>query len=161
MTVLRLCHVNFLAEIIAEAVWLYFRFPLSIRMVEVMLASSGTFVTHKTAHECAEKFRRDYANTIRCRTPRLGESRNTKIPGPPILISGVAITLVIRCRRTSERGVSPRLPSIQSFMTTIDSAANLDRQSNISVRVGSWLKRIIRRQDSNLRYFHGGHCYSK
>lgn len=28
------------AEIIAEAVWLYFRFPLSFRMVEDMLAYS-------------------------------------------------------------------------------------------------------------------------
>lgn len=61
------------AEIIAEAVWLYFRFPLSFRMVEDMLAYRGIFVTHKTVHEWAEKFGRDYANTIRRRTPRLGD----------------------------------------------------------------------------------------
>ncbi len=36
---------RFLAEIIAEAVWLYVRFPLSFRMVEDMLAYRGVVVT--------------------------------------------------------------------------------------------------------------------
>lgn len=64
---------RFPAEIIAEAVWLYYRFPLSFRMVEDMLAYRGIIVTHKTVHEWAEKFGREYANTIRRRTPRLGD----------------------------------------------------------------------------------------
>ena len=64
---------RFPAEIIAEAVWLYFRFPLSFRMVEDMLAYRGIGVTHKTVREWAEKFGRDYANQIRRRTPRLGD----------------------------------------------------------------------------------------
>jgi len=61
------------AEIIAEAVWLYFRFPLSFRMVEDMLAYRGIFVTHKSVYEWAEKFGRAYASNIRRRTPRLGD----------------------------------------------------------------------------------------
>jgi hypothetical protein len=36
------------AEIISYAVWLYFRFPLSLRMVEEMLAARGISVTHET-----------------------------------------------------------------------------------------------------------------
>ncbi|MDT6942405.1 IS6 family transposase [Brucella pseudogrignonensis] len=64
---------RFPAEIIAEAVWLYYRFPLSFRMVEDMLAYRGIIVTYKTVHEWAEKFGREYANTIRRRTPRLGD----------------------------------------------------------------------------------------
>ncbi|WP_247997885.1 IS6 family transposase [Brucella tritici] len=64
---------RFPAEIIAEAVWLYFRFPLSFRMVEDMLAYRGIIVTHKTVREWAEKFGQDYANKIRRRTPRLGD----------------------------------------------------------------------------------------
>ncbi|MBB6262321.1 putative transposase [Paenochrobactrum gallinarii] len=64
---------RFPAEIIAEAVWLYFRFPLSFRMVEDMLAYRGIIVTHKTVREWAEKFGRDHANTNRRRTPRLGD----------------------------------------------------------------------------------------
>ncbi|MGO1163955.1 IS6 family transposase [Brucella sp. C7-11G] len=61
------------AEIIVEAVWLYFRFPLSFRMVEDMLAYRGIIVTHKTVREWAEKFGRNYANQIRRRCPRLGD----------------------------------------------------------------------------------------
>jgi putative transposase len=64
---------RFPAEIIAEAVWLYFRFPLSFRMVEDMLAYKGILVTHKTIRLWAEKFGRDYANKVRRRTPRLGD----------------------------------------------------------------------------------------
>ena len=64
---------RFPAEIIAEAVWLYFRFPLSLRMVEDMLAYKGMIVTHKTIRLWAEKFGRDYANKVRRRTPRLGD----------------------------------------------------------------------------------------
>lgn len=38
-----------------------------------MLAYRGIIVTHKTVRERAEKFGRDYANTIRRRTSRLGD----------------------------------------------------------------------------------------
>jgi putative transposase len=62
---------RFPAEMIAEAVWLFFRFPLSLCMAEDMLAYRGIIVTHKTVCEWAEKFRRDCANTIRRRTPAL------------------------------------------------------------------------------------------
>jgi hypothetical protein len=36
------------AELISYAVWLYLRFPLSLRMVEEMLAARGISVTHET-----------------------------------------------------------------------------------------------------------------
>jgi len=60
------------SEIIAEAVRLCFRFPLSFRMVEDMLAYRGIFVTYKTVYKWAEKFRRANASKIRRRTLRLG-----------------------------------------------------------------------------------------
>ena len=37
---------RFPAEIISHSVWLYFRFPLSLRMVEEMLAARGIIVSH-------------------------------------------------------------------------------------------------------------------
>lgn len=55
---------RFPAEIIAHAVWLYFRFPLSLRMVEDMLAARGIIVTHQTVRSCAEKFGRHSAQEI-------------------------------------------------------------------------------------------------
>jgi transposase-like protein len=39
---------RFPPEVIGYAVWLYFRFPLSLRMVEEMLAARGICVTHET-----------------------------------------------------------------------------------------------------------------
>ena len=59
---------RFPAEIIAHAVWLYFRFPLSLRMVEDLLAARGIIVTHQTIKTWAEKFGRHFANEIRRRS---------------------------------------------------------------------------------------------
>jgi putative transposase len=39
---------RFPTEIISKAVWLYFRFPLSVPMVEGMLAARGIIVSHET-----------------------------------------------------------------------------------------------------------------
>ncbi len=52
------------AEVIGYAVWLYFRFPLSLQMAEEMLAARGIAVSHKTACNWAEKFGWNYANRI-------------------------------------------------------------------------------------------------
>lgn len=65
---------RFPAEIIAHAVWLYFRFPLSLRMVEDLLAARGIIVSHQTVRLWAEKFGRTFANEIRRRSSgRLGD----------------------------------------------------------------------------------------
>jgi putative transposase len=59
---------RFPAEVIAYAVWLYFRFPLSLRMVEDMLAARGIIVSHQTVRLRAEKFGRHFASNIRKRS---------------------------------------------------------------------------------------------
>jgi putative transposase len=64
---------RFPAEIISHAVWLYFRFPLSLRMVEDLIASRGIVVSHETVRRWAEKFGRDFANQIRRRAPQFGD----------------------------------------------------------------------------------------
>ncbi len=64
---------RFPAEVIAHAVWLYFRFPLSLRMVEDMLAVRGVVVSHETVRRWAEKFGRDFANTIQKRAAKFGD----------------------------------------------------------------------------------------
>jgi len=47
---------RFPAEIIGHAVWLYFRFPLGLRMVEELLAARGIIVSHETVRQWARKF---------------------------------------------------------------------------------------------------------
>ena len=64
---------RFPAEVIEHAVWLYFRFPLSLRMVEDLLAARGITVSHQTVRCWAEKFGRIYANKIRRRAPQFGD----------------------------------------------------------------------------------------
>jgi putative transposase len=56
---------RFPAEIISHAVWLYFRFPLSLRHVEDMLAVRGIAVSFQTVGEWAGKFGAAYARQIR------------------------------------------------------------------------------------------------
>jgi putative transposase len=59
---------RFPAEMIVHAVWLYFRFPLSLRHVEDLLAERGLEVSFQTVAEWAAKFGREYARSIRRRT---------------------------------------------------------------------------------------------
>src|ERR1700761_2614238 len=61
------------AEIISYAVWLYFRFPLSLRMVEEIVAARGISVTHETIRQWGLKFGQEFANRIRRRAPRRGD----------------------------------------------------------------------------------------
>ena len=61
------------AEVISTAVWLYFRFPLSLRMVEEMLAARGITVSYETVRQWGLKFGRDIANTLRRRVPSRGD----------------------------------------------------------------------------------------
>ncbi|HUS13959.1 MAG TPA: IS6 family transposase, partial [Chloroflexia bacterium] len=64
---------RFPPEVIGHAVWLHFRFPPSLRMVEEMLAARGITVSHETVRRWALKFGQDFANRIRRRLPRAGD----------------------------------------------------------------------------------------
>ena len=64
---------RFPAEIISHAVWLYFRFPLSLRMVDELLVARGIIVSHETVRQWALKFGQAFANQIRRRLPAVGD----------------------------------------------------------------------------------------
>jgi putative transposase len=78
---------RFPAEVISYAVWLYFRFPLSLRMVEEMLAARGIEVSHETVRQWAMKFGQSFANQIRRRLP---------VPGDKWHLDEVAISIAGR-----------------------------------------------------------------
>ncbi len=63
---------RFPAEIISHAVWLYFRFALSYRDVEELLAERGVIVTYETVRQWCQKFGQTYANALRRRRARPG-----------------------------------------------------------------------------------------
>ena len=66
---------RFPPEIIAHAVWLYFRFSLSLRDVEDLLAQRGITVTYETIRRWARTFGPTYARRLRRRRGRLGDTR--------------------------------------------------------------------------------------
>src|SRR4051812_7674939 len=53
---------RFPPAIIGHAVWLYFRFALSYRDVEELLAERGVIVTYETIRKWCQKFGQAYAN---------------------------------------------------------------------------------------------------
>jgi putative transposase len=59
--------------IIAHAVWLYFRFSLSYRDVEELLAARGIQVSYETVRQWCRKFGQTYANHLRRRRPPTGD----------------------------------------------------------------------------------------
>ena len=64
---------RFPPEIIGHAVWLYFRFALSYRDVEELLAERGVVLTYETVRQWCRKFGQGYANALRHRRPRTGD----------------------------------------------------------------------------------------
>ena len=64
---------RFPAEIIAHAVWLYFRFSLSFRDVEDLLAQRGITVTYGTIRQWCHTLGRTYARRLRIRRGHLGD----------------------------------------------------------------------------------------
>jgi putative transposase len=60
---------RFPPQIIAHAVWLYFRFPLSLRLVEEMLLERGIVVSYETIRRWGKKFGPAYARRLRRKQP--------------------------------------------------------------------------------------------
>src|SRR6266511_5062286 len=64
---------RFPPEIIAHAVWLYFRFHLSFRDVQDLLAARGVVVSHETIRQWCTKFGATFAAGLRRRRGRAGD----------------------------------------------------------------------------------------
>ena len=78
---------RFPAEIISHAIWLYFRFPLGLRMVEEMLAARGILVSHESVRQWARKLGQAFANLIGRRLPGAGDKWH--LDEVVIMIAGV------------------------------------------------------------------------
>ena len=65
---------RFPADIISHAVWLYYRFGLSFRDVEDLLAQRGITVTYEAIRQWCRKFGLDYARRLRRRRGRQGDT---------------------------------------------------------------------------------------
>ena len=65
---------RFPSEIISHAVWLYYRFGISLRNAEDLLAKRGIVVSYETIRRWCGKFGPDYARRLRRRQGRLGDT---------------------------------------------------------------------------------------
>jgi putative transposase len=65
---------RFPAEITSHGVWLYYRFCLSYRDVEELLYARGVIVTYEAIRKRCLKFGQSYANQLRRRYPRPGDT---------------------------------------------------------------------------------------
>jgi putative transposase len=86
---------RFPAEVIQQAVWLSIRFPLSLRMVEDLLAARGIVVSYEAVRCWAEKFGRIYASKIRRRAPQFGDKWHLD----EVVLDQRQEALVVACRR--------------------------------------------------------------
>jgi putative transposase len=64
---------RFPPEVIAHAVWLYFRFHLSFRDVQDLLAKRGVIVSHEAIRQWCTKFGATFAARLRQRRARPGD----------------------------------------------------------------------------------------
>ncbi len=60
---------RFPPQVIAHAVWLYFRYPLSFRLVEELLLERGIVVLYEAIRHWGKKFGPDYARRLRRKQP--------------------------------------------------------------------------------------------
>jgi putative transposase len=65
---------RFPPEIIGHCVWLYFRFCLSYRDVEELMAARGVLLTYEAVRYWCQKFGQAYANQLRRQRPRPGDT---------------------------------------------------------------------------------------
>jgi putative transposase len=64
---------RFPPEIIRYCVWLYYRFCLSYRDIEAIMAERGVQLTYETVRKWCLKFGQRYANALRHRQPHPGD----------------------------------------------------------------------------------------
>src|SRR5687768_10723634 len=104
---------RFPGELISHAVWLSSRFLLSSRDVEELLAERGIVVTYETIRQWCQQFGQTFADRVRRRRPRPGDTWHVdevqlKINGKKHWLwravdqDGIVLDLLVQLRRNQE-----------------------------------------------------------
>jgi putative transposase len=104
---------RFPGEVISHAVWRYYRFLLSYRDVEELLAERGIPVSYETIRQWCRKFGQGFADGLRRRRPRPGDKWHVdevqlKINGRRHWLwravdqAGVVLDILVQARRNQE-----------------------------------------------------------
>jgi hypothetical protein len=107
---------RFPPQIIAHSVWLYFRFPLSLRLVKEMLLERGIVVSYETIRRWGKKFGPAYARHLRpSRHARLRFGTWTRYSSQSLArnigCGALSTRTVMYSMRSSRADATPRPPS--------------------------------------------------
>jgi putative transposase len=108
---------RFPPEIIARAVWLYYRFPLSLRHIEEMLLERGIAVSYETIRRWGRKHGPDYVRRIRRKSPSSSDIWHLDEVAVASMASdagcgGRSIKMVVFLTRSCRTAATPRLPDV-------------------------------------------------
>src|SRR6266704_5026009 len=132
---------RFPPEMISHCVWLYFRFSLSFRDVEVLMAQRGVSVTYETVRQWCLKFGQPYANELRHRSPRCGDKWH---------IDEVVLTIRGKNTTCGERSIRMEMSSILHVNNTLSThQLTVPSDAPRGVMAG-WLEEIFERTAKNM-----------
>src|SRR5215208_2790606 len=151
---------RFPPEVISHAVWLYFRFPLSLRMVEEMLAARGIIVSHESVRQWALKFGQDFANRIRRRLPCAGDKWHldevvVKIAGQKHWLwravdqDGVVLDVLVQSRR-DKRAAKRLLRKLLKPQTRVPRVMITDKLASYRAAKGEVMPSVEHRRHKGL-----------
>jgi putative transposase len=108
---------RFPPEIMAHAVWLYFRFHLSFRDMKDLLAKRGIVVSHKAIRQWCTRFGASFAASATCTTVRqvAPDEVLLKINGKRHWLwrtvdqNGIVLDILVQSRRDQHAAVLPAL----------------------------------------------------
>src|SRR5215217_4672513 len=151
---------RFPGEVISHAVWLYFRFPLSLRMVEDMLAARGILVSPETVRQWARKFGQAFANQIRRRLPRAGDKWHldeveVKIAGQKHWLwravdqDGVVLDVLVQSRR-DKRAAKRLLRKLLKRQTRVPRVMITDKRASYRAAKGEVMASVEHRRHKGL-----------
>jgi putative transposase len=108
---------RFPGEIISHCIWLYYRFSLSYRDIEELMAQRGVRVSYETIRQWCLKFGQKIADELRRRRPRPSEKWHLdevylKINGRTHYLwravdqQGVVLDILVQSRRNKEAAIT-------------------------------------------------------
>src|ERR671912_2786093 len=147
-------------EIISYAVWLYFRFPLGLRMVEEVLAARGITVSHETVRQWGLKFGQAFANQVRRRLPCPGDKWHLdevviKIAGKKHWLwravdqDGFVLDILVQSRR-DKRAAKRLLRKLLKRQTRVPRVMITDKLASYSAAKGEVMPSVEHRRHQGL-----------
>ena len=100
---------RFPPAIIAHAVWLYFRFPLSLRLLEEMLLERRIVISYETVRRWPLKLGPDYARCLKRKMPSRHDIWH--LDEIMVTIGGRSIRTATCSMRSSRPAAIPKQPS--------------------------------------------------